>query len=133
MFCSAAQRKAFGICQQKQLKLTVFCSATQRNLSTKTTQIDCILFCRAAKSFGIGSQKQLKLTVFCSAARGLLEFTTQIDCICFPRNESFGICQQKQLKLTVLAAQREFLEFNLKSQIDSILFAAQEANKSNSN
>jgi hypothetical protein len=65
------QRKSFGIYQQKQLKLSVFCSAARRklwNLPAKPTQFNCILFCRAAKFFGICQQEQLKSTVFCSAA-----------------------------------------------------------------
>jgi hypothetical protein len=38
----------FGICEQKQLELTVFCSAAREFLEF-ATQIDGILFCRAAK------------------------------------------------------------------------------------
>jgi hypothetical protein len=55
---------------QKQLKLTLFCSATQREIvefaNTKATQIKCICS-TAAKILGIYEQKQLKLTVFCVA------------------------------------------------------------------
>jgi hypothetical protein len=54
-FCSAAQRKHFGIVN----KSSVFCSAAQRkfwNLPTNTTQT-----CRAAKNLGIYRQIQLKL------------------------------------------------------------------------
>jgi hypothetical protein len=63
--------KDFGIRQQKQLKLTVFCSAAQRkfwNLPTKATQIDS----RAAKFFEFAN-KQL----------------TQIDCTLFSRAAKF--------------------------------------------
>jgi hypothetical protein len=41
----------FGIYQQKQPKLTAFCSAAQRKFlefAIKATGMDCILFCRAA-------------------------------------------------------------------------------------
>jgi hypothetical protein len=47
-------------------------SAAQRknwNLPTEATQINCILFCNAAKDFGMRQQKQLKLTACCSAAQ----------------------------------------------------------------
>jgi hypothetical protein len=89
--CTLSSRaaKIFGICQQKQLKSTVFCPAAQRkilNLPTKATQIDwfygqprcervwnsppkatqidCLLSGRTAKTFGTCHQTQLKLTVF---------------------------------------------------------------------
>jgi hypothetical protein len=58
----------FGICQQKQLKLTVFCALQRKfwNLS-RATHID--LFSRAAKKVELRTN-----TVFCSAAqRKILE------------------------------------------------------------
>jgi hypothetical protein len=104
LFCRAA--KFFGICQQKQLKLTKS------------------LFCRAAKKFGIRQQKQLTL-LFCRAAKIFLK-CEQKHCILFRRaakileftNKSssnqtvfcpaknFGIFQQKQLKSTVFVLPR---------------------------
>jgi hypothetical protein len=61
-FGSAAQRNLLEFAIKKQLKLTVFCSreakhfglGAQRkswNLPTKATQVDSILFSRAAKIF----------------------------------------------------------------------------------
>jgi hypothetical protein len=77
--CFAAQRKAWNLLTQKQLKLTAFClphSEKFWNLSTKTTQIDCTLFCRATK---------------------ILEFAntnaTQIVCSTLPRSENLGYCK----------------------------------------
>jgi hypothetical protein len=80
---SSLAAKSFGICQQKQLKLIVFCSAAQRPIlefgnqleatpidcrlsscaapPTKATQIDCILFGSTAENFGI---KKLKFIFF---------------------------------------------------------------------
>jgi hypothetical protein len=44
------------------------------NLPTRTTQIDCISFCRAEKTFGIAT----KSSIFCSAARrDFLELRTK--------------------------------------------------------
>jgi hypothetical protein len=122
LFSPAA--KVFGICQQKQPKMTVFCPVAQRkvlefankstqidiiaakNLEFKATQIDCLLFSRAAKNFGI---KLLKLTVFCPAAneklKNLPTNATKIDCLLICRAANFfGVRPQKQLKLTVFCA-----------------------------
>jgi hypothetical protein len=56
--------KTFGICQQMQLKLTVFWSATQRKLwnsPTKATQIDCILCVQPrSENYGICKKKLLQ-------------------------------------------------------------------------
>jgi hypothetical protein len=73
LFCRAA--KHLGIFQQKQLKLTVFCSGCSenfRNLPTKTSQIDCILFSCAEK---ISNCEQEHCILF-GAQRKILEFKT---------------------------------------------------------
>jgi hypothetical protein len=71
----------FGICQQKQFQLTVFCLS------------------RAEKTFRICQQKQLQLTVLLDAQRNFWNLpskATQIDCKWFSRAaKTFGICQQK--------------------------------------
>jgi hypothetical protein len=68
---SSRAARSFGICQQKQLKLTVFCSKKLWNKATQITvfcpaaqrktldiaKIDCILICRAAKNLGIGNKR----------------------------------------------------------------------------
>jgi hypothetical protein len=59
VFCSAAQRKSLEFTNKS--NSNSLCSVLPRsqkfwNLSTKTTQIDCILFCRAAKNSGIANK-----------------------------------------------------------------------------
>jgi hypothetical protein len=83
------------------------------------TQIECILFDRAAKDFGIYQQKQLKLTVFCFGRAvkysGIRQHKSNSLHFVLPRSENFwNFPTQKELKLTVFgsAAQREFLEIN---------------------
>jgi hypothetical protein len=88
-FVFSRAAKNFGICEQKQLKLTgFFWSAVQRKIlefANKTTQFDWILVSRAAKILELVNKttqidwilvnKQLKLTVLCSAGQqNFLEF-----------------------------------------------------------
>jgi hypothetical protein len=54
---------------QKQLKLTVLCSAAQREILDFISQFDSIVFLPRSEIFWNCQQKQLKLTVFCSAAQ----------------------------------------------------------------
>jgi hypothetical protein len=152
VFCSAAQRKTLGFANKSNsnclyfglprrqifwnLDKTAFCSAAQPkfwNLSTKTTQIDCILLPRIEFFWNLQQKQlkceyfwnlQLKLTAFCFAEqrkfrslptkatqvdcfgrqREFLEFASQIDSVLFAAQRKFGICQQKQLKLTVFCS-----------------------------
>jgi hypothetical protein len=71
----------FEICLQKQLELTVFRSAAQRNFriyQQKQLKLTVFCFSHAAKTFGVCLEKQLKLTVFCSdAQRKSLEFVNK--------------------------------------------------------
>jgi predicted Na+-dependent transporter len=69
------------------------------NLPTKTTQADCILFCRAAKNLGIYQQKQLRLTVFYSAAQRFFLNLPTNDCIllcCADKNSALATKSTKQ-------------------------------------
>jgi hypothetical protein len=74
--------ESFGICQQKQLKLTVL--AAPREFLGFPTQIDSILFCRAAKILEFANESNSNWLYFVLA-----------------RSENFWICQQRQLKLVV--------------------------------
>jgi hypothetical protein len=82
----------FGIYQQEQLKLNLFCSAARAAKDfgicqqEQFTQIDCISFCRAEKFFGIAT----KSSVFCSAAqRNFLELRTKVEHFVLPCSENF--------------------------------------------
>jgi hypothetical protein len=94
-FCSAAQQVTLGFA--KKSNSNWLDSVLPRR--TKATQIDRILFCRAAKDFGICQQTQLKLTLFCSVVQ---RKTSNLP--------------QKQLNwLYFVLPQRKFLEFDQKT------------------
>jgi hypothetical protein len=82
--------KAFGICQQKRLKLIAFtcskkfgidCVLCSRAAKEKATHIDCISFSRAAKNFGSRTNTRMDWILFYAAP-----------------SDISGICEHKQLK-----------------------------------
>jgi hypothetical protein len=121
-FLWAAERNAgqprgetFGIYQQKQLKLTVFCSAAQRNfleIVTKTTQIGFILFYRAAKIWKLPT-KQFNLHVIVFLLPGSEKFwnlrtkATQINCILFSGTAKFLRIYQQKHSLSLVLTRSE--------------------------
>jgi hypothetical protein len=112
--------KNFGLCEQKQLKLTVLvqpprssnksnsdclhfvppCSDNLRKLRTKEAQNDCSLYVPEKQlkptaflfcpSYGICEQKQLQLTVFCEALPKILDLPTKAEITTPLREENGG-------------------------------------------
>jgi hypothetical protein len=80
---SAAQRKILEFADTKQLKLSALYFALPRSknileFASKTSQVDCISFCRAAKKFGIYQPKQLKSEcIFSAGQRNFFELQTK--------------------------------------------------------
>jgi hypothetical protein len=72
-----------GICQQKQLRSAVVCSAAQRklwNLQTKGTVIDRVLLCHAAKILKLANNESpIDCILSCPAVKLLPKHKTPID------------------------------------------------------
>jgi hypothetical protein len=72
----------------------LFCSAKNLGI-TEATQINCILFCRAAKIFGICQPKLLKLAAFCSAAHPKVWDATKSTAFCSAARRKNSNCEQE--------------------------------------
>jgi hypothetical protein len=100
-----------------QLKLQHFVLPRSENFGiwpTNATQIDCILFCRAAKTLQFANKSNSNWLYFgLPRSQNFWNLPTQ-GCILFCRaGKFFGICEPKQLKLTDLFWPRSENVWNL--------------------